>query len=46
MGKFSINKNIIQDIIKIINPKKTQILVEIGPGLAALTKPICQLLEN
>ncbi|WP_261979282.1 16S rRNA (adenine(1518)-N(6)/adenine(1519)-N(6))-dimethyltransferase RsmA [Buchnera aphidicola] len=43
---FLINKNIIQDIIKIINPKKTQILVEIGPGLAALTKPICQFLEK
>ncbi|QCI15832.1 16S rRNA (adenine(1518)-N(6)/adenine(1519)-N(6))-dimethyltransferase RsmA [Buchnera aphidicola] len=43
---FLINKNVINDIIKIINPQKHQILVEIGPGLAALTKPICQFLEE
>jgi len=43
---FLINQNIVQDIIKIINPKIKDTLVEIGPGLAALTKPICQLLEK
>ncbi len=43
---FLVNKNTIQDIVKIINPKTKQTLIEIGPGLAALTKPICQLLEE
>lgn len=43
---FLVNTETIQDIIKIINPKKTQILVEIGPGLGALTKPICESLEE
>ncbi|QCI22598.1 16S rRNA (adenine(1518)-N(6)/adenine(1519)-N(6))-dimethyltransferase RsmA [Buchnera aphidicola] len=43
---FLVNKNTIQDIVKIINPKIKQTLIEIGPGLAALTKPICELLEE
>ncbi|QCI24240.1 16S rRNA (adenine(1518)-N(6)/adenine(1519)-N(6))-dimethyltransferase RsmA [Buchnera aphidicola (Muscaphis stroyani)] len=43
---FLINKKIVQDIVNIINPKITQILVEIGPGFAALTKPICKLVNN
>ncbi|QIQ42162.1 MAG: 16S rRNA (adenine(1518)-N(6)/adenine(1519)-N(6))-dimethyltransferase RsmA [Buchnera aphidicola (Microlophium carnosum)] len=43
---FLINQNIIQNIIKIINPNIKQTLVEIGPGLGALTKPICQLLNE
>lgn len=43
---FLINQNIIKNIVKIINPKKTQILLEIGPGLGALTKPICEFLEE
>lgn len=43
---FLINGNIIKDIIKVINPNKKEMLVEIGPGLAALTKPMCQLLEE
>ncbi|WAI18145.1 MAG: 16S rRNA (adenine(1518)-N(6)/adenine(1519)-N(6))-dimethyltransferase RsmA [Buchnera aphidicola (Acyrthosiphon caraganae)] len=43
---FLVNTKTIQEIINIINPKTKQTLVEIGPGLAALTKPICQLLEE
>lgn len=43
---FLVNKKIINDIVEKINPRITQTLVEIGPGLAALTKPICQLLEE
>ncbi len=43
---FLINKNIIQDIVRVINPKIEQTLVEIGPGLAALTEPMCKLLQE
>ncbi|QCI22429.1 16S rRNA (adenine(1518)-N(6)/adenine(1519)-N(6))-dimethyltransferase RsmA [Buchnera aphidicola (Lipaphis pseudobrassicae)] len=43
---FLINKNTIQSIIKQINPKLKQTLVEIGPGLAALTEPMCMLLDK
>lgn len=43
---FLINKDTIKNIIKIIDPKTTETLVEIGPGLAALTKPMCELLEE
>ncbi|QCI23696.1 16S rRNA (adenine(1518)-N(6)/adenine(1519)-N(6))-dimethyltransferase RsmA [Buchnera aphidicola (Macrosiphoniella sanborni)] len=43
---FLINQKIVQSIITIINPKKKQILLEIGPGLGALTKPICRFLEK
>ncbi|QCI17976.1 16S rRNA (adenine(1518)-N(6)/adenine(1519)-N(6))-dimethyltransferase RsmA [Buchnera aphidicola (Acyrthosiphon lactucae)] len=43
---FLVNKNTIQDIVKIINPNIKQILVEIGPGLGALTKSMCQFLEK
>jgi 16S rRNA (adenine1518-N6/adenine1519-N6)-dimethyltransferase len=43
---FLINKNTVQDIITVINPKIKETLVEIGPGLAALTEPICELLEE
>lgn len=37
---FLINKKIIKDIISIINPKNEELLIEIGPGLGALTFPI------
>lgn len=43
---FLVNKNIAQDIVKKINPKFKQILVEIGPGLAALTKPMSVFVEK
>lgn len=43
---FLINKEIIKNIVKKINPNIEQTLVEIGPGLAALTEPISQLLKE
>ncbi|QCI20294.1 16S rRNA (adenine(1518)-N(6)/adenine(1519)-N(6))-dimethyltransferase RsmA [Buchnera aphidicola (Brachycaudus cardui)] len=43
---FLINKNIVDNIIKKIHPEIGQTLVEIGPGLAALTEPMCQLLDQ
>lgn len=43
---FLTDKNTIKSIIKVINPNKEQTLVEIGPGLAALTEPMCQFLKE
>lgn len=37
---FLVDEYIINRIIEIINPKPEDFIVEIGPGLAALTKPI------
>ncbi|WP_343190394.1 16S rRNA (adenine(1518)-N(6)/adenine(1519)-N(6))-dimethyltransferase RsmA [Buchnera aphidicola (Mollitrichosiphum nigrofasciatum)] len=48
--KFSQNflhdRNIIQNIINFINFKFKDKCIEIGPGLAALTEPICKLVEK
>lgn len=38
--------NIIHDIIKIINIKKKQKIIEIGPGLGALTQHIMNIVEH
>lgn len=43
---FLIDKDIIAQIVQIINPKSNEILIEIGSGLAALTKPICRLIKE
>ncbi|QCI21458.1 16S rRNA (adenine(1518)-N(6)/adenine(1519)-N(6))-dimethyltransferase RsmA [Buchnera aphidicola (Hyadaphis tataricae)] len=43
---FLVNDTIIDAIIKKINPNKKETLVEIGPGLGALTKPISILVEK
>jgi 16S rRNA (adenine1518-N6/adenine1519-N6)-dimethyltransferase len=43
---FLVNDAIIEAIIKQINPNKKERLVEIGPGLGALTKPISVLVEK
>ncbi|QNS01871.1 MAG: 16S rRNA (adenine(1518)-N(6)/adenine(1519)-N(6))-dimethyltransferase RsmA [Buchnera aphidicola (Pentalonia nigronervosa)] len=43
---FLINKYVIREIVRFINPNHTQVLVEIGPGLAALTKSICQFINE
>ncbi|CAL4319673.1 16S rRNA (adenine(1518)-N(6)/adenine(1519)-N(6))-dimethyltransferase RsmA [Buchnera aphidicola] len=43
---FLIDKTIINKIIKFLDPQKNELLVEIGPGLAALTKPICQIVDS
>lgn len=37
---FLINTHIIDQIVEIISPKSTDFIVEIGPGLGALTRPI------
>ncbi|WP_343192274.1 16S rRNA (adenine(1518)-N(6)/adenine(1519)-N(6))-dimethyltransferase RsmA [Buchnera aphidicola (Formosaphis micheliae)] len=42
---FLIEMNIINKIIDYINPKWKDNIVEIGPGYAALTKPICKYVE-
>ncbi|MCE2706099.1 MAG: 16S rRNA (adenine(1518)-N(6)/adenine(1519)-N(6))-dimethyltransferase RsmA [Proteobacteria bacterium] len=39
---FLTNDYVINEIIGIINPKPQEFIVEIGPGLAALTKPIME----
>ncbi|CAL4319839.1 Ribosomal RNA small subunit methyltransferase A [Buchnera aphidicola (Protaphis terricola)] len=43
---FLVDYNVIQKIIRFINPKLNQKLVEIGPGLAALTQPICNIIDK
>lgn len=40
---FLIDNYIIDQIVQIIHPLKTDFIVEIGPGFAALTKPILEL---
>lgn len=37
---------IIDQIVSAIAPEKGQNLVEIGPGLAALTEPVCELVDK
>ncbi|MDO8773925.1 MAG: 16S rRNA (adenine(1518)-N(6)/adenine(1519)-N(6))-dimethyltransferase RsmA [Burkholderiaceae bacterium] len=41
---FLSDKSIINDIVDAINPKAGQAMVEIGPGLAALTQPLVERL--
>ena len=43
---FLIDKNIIKNIISIINPSKDDHIIEIGPGKGALTIPLSQIVEN
>ncbi|MBY0380246.1 MAG: 16S rRNA (adenine(1518)-N(6)/adenine(1519)-N(6))-dimethyltransferase RsmA [Burkholderiales bacterium] len=43
---FLVDEYIINQIVQLINPKITEFLVEIGPGLAALTKPILEYVEK
>ncbi|CAL4042263.1 Ribosomal RNA small subunit methyltransferase A [Buchnera aphidicola (Takecallis arundicolens)] len=42
---FLRDENISNRIVNFIHPNKKDILVEIGSGLAALTKPICNLVD-
>lgn len=37
---------IIDQIVSVIDPQNGQNLVEIGPGLAALTEPVCERVNN
>lgn len=43
---FLHDDHVIENIIAAIQPKKEQALVEIGPGLAALTMPISQYVDH
>lgn len=43
---FLSDKSIINDIVDAINPKAGQVMVEIGPGLAALTQPLVERLGH
>jgi 16S rRNA (adenine1518-N6/adenine1519-N6)-dimethyltransferase len=43
---FLVEKTVINKIVKFIEPKLKDNILEIGPGLAALTKPICFFLEE
>jgi 16S rRNA (adenine1518-N6/adenine1519-N6)-dimethyltransferase len=43
---FLTDKAIITDIVEAINPKVGQVMVEIGPGLAALTQPLVERLGH
>ncbi len=43
---FLTDRQVISNIISEIHPKKGDNVVEIGPGLGALTKPLLQLLDH
>lgn len=43
---FLHDMNVIHDIVAAINPKKDQFLLEIGPGLGALTEPVADLVDK
>ena len=43
---FLTDKSIITDIVDAINPQVGQVVVEIGPGLAALTQPLVERLGH
>ena len=43
---FLQNQHVINDILRYFNPKPTDNVVEIGPGLGALTTPLLRVLNN
>lgn len=43
---FLVDEHIIADIVRAIRPEATDIMVEIGPGLGALTRPLLQRLDQ
>lgn len=43
---FLVDEQIIADIIRVIHPQATDNMVEIGPGLGALTRPLLQRLDR
>ncbi|OOF37010.1 16S rRNA (adenine(1518)-N(6)/adenine(1519)-N(6))-dimethyltransferase RsmA [Rodentibacter heidelbergensis] len=43
---FLHDNNVIQNIVAAIYPQKDQFLVEIGPGLGALTEPVGELVDH
>jgi 16S rRNA (adenine1518-N6/adenine1519-N6)-dimethyltransferase len=43
---FLVDSQIVTDIVLAIHPCKDDLLVEIGPGLGALTRPLLQSLKH
>ena len=43
---FLHDNNVIQNIVAAIYPQSNQFLVEIGPGLGALTEPVAEQVER
>ena len=43
---FLVDEQIIADIVRAIRPEAADIMVEIGPGLGALTRPLLQRLDK
>ncbi|QHB17593.1 MULTISPECIES: 16S rRNA (adenine(1518)-N(6)/adenine(1519)-N(6))-dimethyltransferase RsmA [Mannheimia] len=43
---FLHDMNVIHGIVSAINPKNDQFLLEIGPGLGALTEPVAELVDK
>ncbi len=43
---FLVDSQVVANIVYAINPQKNDRLVEIGPGLGALTRPLLQLLDH
>lgn len=43
---FLIDQQVITDIVNAVAPKRTDFVVEIGPGLGALTDPLLQRLDH
>lgn len=43
---FLVDERIIADIIRAIRPERSDNMVEVGPGLGALTRPLLQHLEH
>lgn len=43
---FLHDQNVIHNIVAAINPQKDQFLLEIGPGLGALTEPVADLVDQ
>ena len=43
---FLHDMNVIHNIVSAINPKSGQFLLEIGPGLGALTEPVAELVNK
>ena len=43
---FLVDSQIVMDIVRAIHPSRADLLVEIGPGLGALTRPLLQSLDH
>ncbi|MGH8684175.1 MAG: ribosomal RNA small subunit methyltransferase A, partial [Nitrosospira sp.] len=43
---FLVDSQIVMEIVRAIRPEKDDLLVEIGPGLGALTRPLLRSLNH